>query len=95
MTHSKLHFYKWKGLGAKLCVAFQLFSFWKELWFFKVKESMLFVEEEYKVYNKKETELKMENPTERFKACACYFHQIFVFLPNDSPSKTMKNAYFI
>ena len=56
---------------------------------------MPFVEEEYKVYNKKETESKMENPTENFKACVHYFHQIFIFLTNDSPSKTMKNAYFI
>ena len=29
-----------------------------------------------------------------FKACVCYFHQIFIFLPNDSPSKTMKNVLF-
>ena len=28
-----------------------------------------------------------------FKACVCYFHQIFIFPPNDSPSKTMKNAF--
>ena len=36
-------------LGAKLCVAFQLFWFWKELWRFKVKVSMLFVEQKYKL----------------------------------------------
>ena len=31
-----------------------------------------------------------------FKACVSYFHQIFIFSLNDSPSKTMKNAcYFI
>ena len=29
-----------------------------------------------------------------FKACVHYFHQIFVFSPNDSPSKTMKNAFY-
>ena len=29
-----------------------------------------------------------------FKACVCYFHQIFIFSPNDSPSKTMKNAFY-
>ena len=29
------------------------------------------------------------------KACIRYFHQIVIFSPNDSPSKTMKNAYFI
>ena len=27
------------------------------------------------------------------KACVSYFHQIFIFSPNDSPSKTMKNAF--
>ena len=29
-----------------------------------------------------------------FKACVCYFHQIFIFSPNDYPSKTMKNAFY-
>ena len=30
------------------------------------------------------------------KACVLYFHQVFIFSPNESPSKTMKNAiYFI
>ena len=29
-----------------------------------------------------------------FKACVRYFHQIFIFSPNDSPSKTMKNAFY-
>ena len=28
------------------------------------------------------------------KACVCYFYQIFIFSPNDSPSKTMKNAFY-
>ena len=28
------------------------------------------------------------------KACARYFHQIFIFSPKDSPSKTMKNAFY-
>ena len=27
------------------------------------------------------------------KACVLYFHQIFIFWPHDSPSKTMKNAF--
>ena len=27
------------------------------------------------------------------KACVRYFHQIFIFSPYDSPSKTMKNAF--
>ena len=27
------------------------------------------------------------------KACVRYFHQIFIFSPNDSPSKTMKNVF--
>ena len=39
---------KIRGLGAKLCVVFLLFSFWKELWHFKVKEPMHFFEEKYK-----------------------------------------------
>ena len=31
-----------------------------------------------------------------FKACICYFHHFFFFFsPNDSPSKTMKNVFFI
>ena len=33
--------------GSKLCVAFLLFVFLKELWHLKVKESMLFVERKY------------------------------------------------
>ena len=28
------------------------------------------------------------------KACVLYFHQIFIFWPHDSPSKTMKNAFY-
>ena len=28
------------------------------------------------------------------KACVCYFHQIFIYLPNDSPSKTIKNTFY-
>ena len=42
---------KVRALGAKLCVVFLLFSFWKELWHFKVKESMHFFEEKYKFKN--------------------------------------------
>ena len=34
---------KIRGLGATLCVAFVLFFFWKELWRFKIKESVHFV----------------------------------------------------
>ena len=53
--------------GSKtVCVAFLLFSFWKELWRFKVKESILFVEQKFKV-NKNETESKRENVTYRFR----------------------------
>ena len=59
---------KVKGLGAKACVAFLLFWFWKELWRFKVDESILFVEQRYKLsYSKNKTELKMENPTHTFR----------------------------
>ena len=28
------------------------------------------------------------------KACVRYFHQICIFSPNDSPSKTMRNAFY-
>ena len=28
------------------------------------------------------------------KACVRYFYQIFIFSPNDNPSKTMKNAFY-
>ena len=28
------------------------------------------------------------------KACACYFLSNFIFSPNDSPSKTMKNIFY-
>ena len=28
-----------------------------------------------------------------FKACVCYLYRIFIFSPNDNPSKTMKNAF--
>ena len=40
---------KIRGLGAKLCVTFLLFLFWKEWWRFKVKESVLSFEQKYKV----------------------------------------------
>ena len=30
----------------------------------------------------------------KLKACFCHFHQIFILSPNDSPSKTMKNAFY-
>ena len=33
-----------RGLGAKVCVAFLLFLFWKEEWCLEVKGSILFVE---------------------------------------------------
>ena len=29
-----------------------------------------------------------------FKACVCYFYQIFIFSPNDSTSKTIKNVFY-
>ena len=31
---------------------------------------------------------------QRIKACVHYFHQICIFSPNDSPSKTRKNAFY-
>ena len=30
----------------------------------------------------------------KLKACVCYFYQIFIYAPNDSPSKTMKNVFY-
>ena len=40
---------KIRSLGAKLCVTFLLFLFWKELRLFKIKESMYFDEQKYKL----------------------------------------------
>ena len=40
---------KFRDLEAKMCVAFLLFQFWKEFWRFKVKESMHFVKQKYKL----------------------------------------------
>ena len=42
-----------------------------------------------------EVELTHANPTyAHIKACVRYFYQIFIYSPNDSPSKTMKNAFY-
>ena len=30
----------------------------------------------------------------KFTACICYFHQISIFSPNDSPSKNRENAFY-
>ena len=49
----------------KLCVAILLFSLWKEIWRFKIKESMIFAEQKYS-FNKNESESKMENITHNF-----------------------------
>ena len=38
-----------RGLGTKLCVAFILFLFWKELWRFKVKKTMLLAAQKQKL----------------------------------------------
>ena len=56
-----------KSSGIKMCVAFLLFKFWKELWRFKVKESMLFVEQNHLNFKSNESESKMENPTNNFR----------------------------
>ena len=55
-----------RGLGAKLCVVFLILWFWKELWCFKVKESMPILLNKNINFNKNETESKMENPTHSF-----------------------------
>ena len=31
----------------------------------------------------------------RFKLVSAIFYQIFIFLPNDSPLKTMKNVFYL
>ena len=28
------------------------------------------------------------------KACVCFFYKIFIFSPNDNPSKSMKNVFY-
>ena len=63
---------KIRGLVAKLCLAFLLFLFWKELWSFNVKESMLFVNKNIK-FNKNETKTKIENPTHSFRKMSHVF----------------------
>ena len=45
---------------------FSIILSWKELWRFKVKESMLFVERKYN-FNKNEKKSLMENPTNAFR----------------------------
>ena len=35
------------------------------------------------------------NPNQYLKLVSAIFCQIFIFSPNDSPSKTIKNVYFI
>ena len=40
---------KIRSLGLNLRVTFFLFSFWKDLWSFKIKESMHFVEQKHKL----------------------------------------------
>ena len=47
-------------------VAFLLFSLWKELWRFKVKESCILLSKNIN-FNKNKTESKMENPTHSFR----------------------------
>ena len=57
---------KIRDLGAKLCVAFLLFSFWKKLRLFKVKSPWFLFNKNIN-FNKNETEMKMENPTQSFR----------------------------
>ena len=84
---------KIRGPGAKLYVASVLFLLWKELWRFKLKESMLFVEKN-RNFNENKTELKIENLTHSFREmilvlqcasvilmllCACVLSQCIVY----------------
>ena len=53
---------KIRGLWVILCAAFLLFLFWKELWRFKIKEFVLFVEQKYKVLIKTRRNRKWKIP---------------------------------
>ena len=44
---------KIRGLALKAYAAFLIFQFWEELWSFKVKETMLFLEQKSKLQNQK------------------------------------------
>ena len=63
---------KIRALGAKMFVFFLLFLFWKELWRFKVKESMHLLNKNI-YFNKTETESKIENPTHSFRETSLPF----------------------
>ena len=56
------------GLGVKLCVAFLLFWFWKELLRFRAKESKCILLNKNINFNKNENQKsKMQNPTDNFR----------------------------
>ena len=57
-----------KGLGVKLCVAFLLFSIWKEAWRFKAKKSLTcFLLNKNVNFNKNEIKSKLENLTQSLR----------------------------
>ena len=57
-----------KGLGVKLCVAFLLFSIWKEVWRFKAKKSLTcFLLNKNVNFNKNEIKSKLENLTQSLR----------------------------
>ena len=56
---------KIRGLGAKLCVAFLLFLFWKELWRFKSNSPCFLLKKSIR-FIKSKTEAKIENLTHSF-----------------------------
>ena len=94
----------WKDIWDKLlvhifCMIFPLrknkehgCSLFNTLSFYKVLMSNLFTFSRYQTKCVVEFLFETVEDVINFKACVCYFYQIFTFSPNDSPSETMKNS---
>ena len=91
---------KIRGLGVKLCVAFLLFLFWKELWRFKIK-AISFLLNKNVNFNKNETESSMENPTQSFREMSkvlqhCEFKvKLWWVRAREKRESILCNAYFL